>query len=93
MNILSFFKSKKKKASNVTFFSGQRGYINLYHHLSRELWYDIANKKLIRGEKATEVSMKSKREIGFVPIEQGIKADVWGDGKSTTIYGKVYELC
>jgi hypothetical protein len=91
MKIPYFLSRKKKSDVKATFYKGS-GYIDLYHHLTRALWFDLSAKRLIDGDEAIQMQKMAKREIGFLPFEQGLRADVWGNGEPTVIYGTVYEF-
>lgn len=70
--------------------------MDLYHHLSRVMYYDIDKNILIKDQAALDLQKKiiqSGQKIGWHDTEkQQIKADVWGGGKPTIIYGAIYEI-
>jgi hypothetical protein len=68
--------------------------IDLYHHLSRAMFWDIANKKMIQGDRAVKIkqSILGKHRVGFQEPSPGLTYDVWGDGKPVMIYGNIFEI-
>lgn len=70
--------------------------VDLYHHLSRALFYDIDKNELIRGDDALALQKRLRiekpRKVGKLKYEQGIRADVWDCGGNQVIYGNIYEL-
>lgn len=71
--------------------------INLYHHLSRAMFYDLDKRVLIDGERALELQGKVNKgeckDIGWKEHDDNITADIWGNGKPTKLYGRIYEVC
>lgn len=67
-----------------------KGFVNLYHHLSRAMWYDMSKKTLIKGEEAVALRERLKPTEYFLETQEGVRFDVWENGKPTIIYGRIF---
>src|SRR5688572_12406164 len=89
--LLMFLIVKKHKRK------GRRRVVDLYHIMSRCLYYDLETKELIREDEAREIGRKIaalnwRNKCGEVRREQSLKADVWNNGKESIISGNIYLL-
>jgi hypothetical protein len=70
--------------------------VDLYCHMSRALYYDIDTRELIRDEEARKIydSICATKQKSYESIDykQGVKADVWRNGKPATISGNIYTI-
>ncbi len=66
--------------------------IDIYHVMSRQLYYDLDNKMLIKDQDATNLKKKCTpdKRVRWVDFNEGVKA-TFGT-QISTIYGNLYEI-
>lgn len=70
-------------------------YIDLYHHLSRAMYFDVIKKKLIDKEDAIKLRKKIQakgKHMGWQEPNDNLTADLWKNALPVKIYGNIYKL-
>jgi len=88
--IVAWFNRHKKRDDT------QEDIIDLYHHQSRELYCTSETCRILTKDEAAKVREARQQnkliKVRWVDYKEGKKANVWGDGKQTTIYGQQYRI-